>query len=359
MVTGNATEEEAKKTRDAAEQGGFDIKAVAENTGDSVVGGDAEDTARGGARAPTAAAPVMLFPRGSRRLRASITREWKRMGRFSSRDLWREGTEFVVQTETADATATRRYDDFTELSRDIIKAAEKFGKLNKAIRSGIGGVKSQLQFAAKRVQMQPSLEAAVRIAKEHIATGHQVVLVDDQCVGRFDAEQGNIAAAIHQRINIHDIDVTKDGEVIDNGEIPEAVQVRAELLEKAAALGKLPSPVTFIEDAFGGDNVAFVIGQPKGREKHVKEFQDGERQVAVISAAGSTGISLDYRVETTGKAKGRRVFIDVQFDWSATEAIRGTDGWTGPVRSAPRRSSRSTLARPRKRSSCRRLPATA
>lgn len=318
MVTGQATEDQAKQIRDAAEAGGYDIETVSENAGDTVVGGDSEDTARGERTAQMGGGDVFssrLTPAEGEQ----ITREWKRMGRFSSRDLWREGTEFVVQTEHADDTSVQRYDDFTKLSRDIISAAEKFGKLNKAVRSGIGGVKSQLQFAAKRVQMQPSLEAAVRIAQDHIDRGYQVVLSMIN-VSEFDAEQGNIAAAINQ-INIHDIDVT-NGEVIDNGEIPEAMQARAELMEQSAELGKLPSPITYIEEAFGPENVAFVIGQSKGREKHVAEFQNGERAVAVISAAGSTGISLDHRVKTKGGVQGRRVFIDVQFDWSATEAIQ-------------------------------------
>lgn len=384
MVTGHASEAEAEQIQQAADQGGYDVTAVSGNTSDSVVGADSEDTARterpGGYRSSGDIFSSRLTPAEGEQ----ITREWKRLGRFSSRDLWRHGTEFVVQTEQADAEAVRRYDQFTQLARDIIAAATKFGKLNKAVRSGIGGVKSQLQFAAKRVQMQPSLEAAVRIAKEHVASGHQVVLSMIN-VSEFDAEHGNIAAAIGQ-INIHDISKAEDGTLVDNGEIPEALMVRAELLEQAAALGKLPSPITFIEEAFGPENVAFVVGgNANARDKHVAEFQAGQRALAVISAAGSTGISLDHRVETAptvqvgarvttkignrqttatvkelvtlkgGKrrarvsfhdedagrtmetyrdldqltltetgawAKGRRVFIDVQFDWSATEAIQ-------------------------------------
>lgn len=323
MVTGQASEDDAKKIREAAEAGGYDVGAVAGNNSDEVVGTDSEDV------------PTRERPQGGQfggrsdvftsRLTPAegeqITREWKRLGRFSSRDLWREGTEFVVHTATPEQADIDRYDQFTELARSIIAAATKFGRANKANRSGIGGVKSQLQFAAKRVQMQPSLVEAVRLAKEQLAAGHQVVLSMIN-VSEFDAEAGNIAAAI-RGINIHDIDVTKDGQVIDNGEIPEALQARAELMEQAAAMDKLPSPVTFLEEELGASNIAFIIGgNVKNRETHAREFQEGVRKVAVISAAGSTGISLDHRVKTEGGAQGRRVFIDVQFDWSATEAIQ-------------------------------------
>jgi SAM-dependent methyltransferase len=322
MVTGEATEDQAQAVRAAAEAGGYDVKAVAQNTSDTQigVGADAEDVAttdRGG-RSRSDVFTSRLTPAEGEQ----VTREWKRLGRFSSRDLWREGTEFVVHTTQADNTSIARYDQFTQLARDIITAARKWGKKNKAARAGVGGVVSQLQFAAKRIQMQPALEEASRMAKEHLDQGYQVVLSIINVSG-FDAEAGNVAAAIGQ-INIHDIDVTNDGELIDNGEIPEALQARAELMEQSAELDKLPSPIEYLEEQLGPDNIAFIIGgNVRNRENHARQFQAGERTVAVISDAGSTGISLDHRVRTTkGPGFGRRVFIDVQFVWSATQAIQ-------------------------------------
>ena len=110
---------------------------------------------------------------------------------------------------------------------------------------------------------------------------------------------------------------------VDEGQIPEALVRRAELLEQAQELGVIPNPLDLITNAFGDDNVALIVGDnAKTRAIEAREFQEGTRQVAVISAAGATGISLDHRVFTAEGAKGRRVFLDVQYEWSATEAIQ-------------------------------------
>jgi len=99
--------------------------------------------------------------------------------------------------------------------------------------------------------------------------------------------------------------------------------VKAELTERAQALGLFDNPLDLVRAAFGPEQVAFVVGDTGAqRQVQVKEFQAGLRRVAVISAAGATGISLDHRVELNAPARGRRVFIDVQYEWSATAAIQ-------------------------------------
>src|SRR3990167_9073208 len=242
------------------------------------------------------------------------------LGRFSARDLWREGTEFVVHTAQLPGEAKERYDRFAALARDIIDAAEQFGKLDKSGRASRFGPKAALQAAAKRIQMQPAIEEAIRLAQAHIEQGHQAVLSVIN-VSEMDPNAGNIAAAINQ-INVREVIKTEEG-FEDGGEIPEALIRRAELLEQAQALGTLPDPLEMVAEAFGADQVAFIVGASAGtRQLQAKEFQAGKRSVAVISAAGSTGISLDHRVRTKKGVGGRRVFIDVQYEWSASEAIQ-------------------------------------
>lgn len=320
VVTGQANDTQAAQVQTATDQGGHDLATVATGGGENVVGSDAGDVeveARSGSSQTEDVFASRLTPSEAEQ----IPREWKMLGRFSSRDLWRAGTDFVVHTATLPEVAKERYDKFAQLARDIIDASERFGRMDRSGRASRFGPKAALQAAAKRIQMQPALEEAIRIAQEHIATGHQAVLSVIN-VSEMDPNEGNIAAAINQ-INTRHVEGDQTNGFVDIGEIPEALIVRAELLEQAQALGTLPDPLTMISDAFGAERVAFVVGASAGtRAKQVQEFQAGTRDVAVISAAGSTGISLDHRVKTDTPAGGRRVFIDVQYEWSASEAIQ-------------------------------------
>lgn len=332
VVTGSASEDQAKKVQDAAEAGAFDIDHIADGANTpSVAGGDSDGGPMpGGAGTP----PHHQAPRRAQggggsvfmdRLTPAeseqITREWKVMGRFSARDLWRKGTEFEIHTAALSAAHRERYEAFTSLARAIIEASNRWGAFDKSGRSSRFGPVGMLQFAAKRVQMDAAIDEAVVVAKQHVESGHQVVLSLIN-VSEMSGDTGHIAAAI-DKINARNISVSDSGDIVDGGDIPEALIEIAELRDRAKALGVFESPIEQIEAAFGPQNVAFVVGgNQTTRQGSIREFQAGKRPVAVISAAGSTGISLDHRVLTDTPARGRRVFIDVQYEWSATEAIQ-------------------------------------
>lgn len=325
LATGEGNEKDAEALIRATDAGAFDIDRVADAGGDAVVGGDSEDTAP--TRRPLAGRSYsdIFTSRLTPAEAEQIPREWKMLGRFSARDLWRAGQEFTIHEAKLAAHHVAKYDQFVDLAQEIAKAAARFALLDKSGKSSRFGVTGQLQFAAKRIQMQPALEEAIRVAQAKIAEGYQVVLSVIN-VSEMDPEHGNIAAAI-EKINarIKDIDPDDpDGGTIDMGEIPEAIVAKAELLERAKALGKFDDPIDMIKAAFGNDKVAFIIGgSGTTRRVETKQFQEGRRVVAVLSAAGSTGINLDHRVLTDQMpAQGRRLFIDVQYEWSATEAIQ-------------------------------------
>jgi predicted RNA methylase len=318
VVTGQASEEEAQELAAAIEAGAFRPEQVAGNQSDEVVGGDSEDAEQGQRRG---GGENIFMQALSPSEAEQIPREWKVKGKFSSRDLWREGTEFVVETRPLKIEHRSRYDKFARLARDIFDAHRQFGALDKSGRRSMFGPGASLQFAAKRLQMQPAIEEAIVIAQEHVAQGYQAVLSLIN-VNESDPQAGNIRAAIEQ-INTRQVDKTEDGELVDVGDIPEALVRKAELLEQAAELGVLDNPIDLVAKAFGPDKVANIIGGAgKNRTLHAKEFQAGTRSVAVISAAGTTGINLDHRVNTGKGVGGRRVFIDVQYEWSATKAVQ-------------------------------------
>ena len=322
MVTGNLKPEDAAKLVQDTETGATNPGAVIKNASDTLVGGDADH------QGATKGQDWRTFGGGGENIfnqiltpaeAEQIPREWKMKGKFSSRDLWREGTEFSVVTKEMPKRHEQRYDQFAQLARDIIDAYRLWGQQDKSGASMKFGPTGSLQNAAKRIQMQPAIEAAITIAKEQVALGHQVVLSLIN-VAEMNPQEGNIAAAI-EMINHREVS-NNDGEIIDHGDIPEALIARAELLEQAEGLGTFDNPLDLITDAFGADQVALIVGGGKGRQKLVADFQAGKRQVAVISAAGTTGINLDHVLKVGTGAQGRRVFIDVQYEWSASTAIQ-------------------------------------
>lgn len=331
VVIGMGDEADAAALATATQAGAFNLDAVVGNRSPDVVGGDATDAPHQGApRAARSYSDIFasaLTPAESEQ----IPREWKMLGRFSARDLWREGTEFSVQTAHLPEAHTKKYDQFVDLALDIIQTGARYGLLDKSGRSSRFGFTGQLQFAAKRIQAQPALEEALRVAQEYAAQGYQPVISLIN-VSEMDPEGGNISAAI-DKINTRVVDTDPDdphGGFVDQGDIPEAIQDQARLRDKARDLGKFDDPIKMIETALGKDNVSLIIGDAgKHRSLGVRDFQSGKRTYAVISSAGTTGINLDHIVKTappaghTGPwAEGRRLFIDVQYEWSATEAFQ-------------------------------------
>jgi C-terminal domain on Strawberry notch homologue len=325
LVTGSLSEDEAKKLQDATDKGAINIDRVTGNAGGDVVGGDGENETgakkKGGGITNRSAFDARLTPTEGEQ----IPREWKMLGRFSARDLWRDGTEFSIHEAKLSDAHAKKYDQFVDLAQDIIETAAKYGTMDKSGRASRFGVTGLLQFAAKRIQMQPAIEEAIKLAQKEVATGHQVVLSLIN-VSEMNDERGHLTAAI-DKINTRLVDADPDdpeGGFQDLGEIPEAIVDQARLRDRVRDLGTFDDPLKLVEDAVGKDKVAFIVGGTGAtRQGQVADFQAGKRDYAVLSAAGSTGINLDHRVFTNKlPARGRRVFIDVQYEWSATESLQ-------------------------------------
>ncbi|KAJ8932613.1 hypothetical protein NQ314_014543 [Rhamnusium bicolor] len=107
--------------------------------------------------------------------------------------------------------------------------------------------------------------------------------------------------------------------------IERACSMKEELLVAIEKLGEKLPPNTLdqlIDELGGPENVAEMTGR-KGQTLNLTEkqrFMDGEKDVAIISEAASSGISLqsDRRV----KNQRRRVHITLELPWSADRAIQ-------------------------------------
>ena len=329
LVTGGLDEKKAKELEEATERGSVkSLDDVVKSTDVDVVGGDADESGEPKKKRPKSwdsYASNVFAQRLTPAEGEQIPREWKMLGRFSARDLWRAGTTFEIHEFKLSPAQRKHYDQFVDLALDIYRTAYKYGLYDKSGKSSRFGVTGMLQFAAKRVQMQPALEEAVRLAKKLAGEGYQPVLSIIN-VTEMSAERGHLVAAI-EKINTRMVDDDPDdpeGGLTDMGEIPEAVIDRARLMDRVRDLGSLADPVDYIADELGRDKVAFIIGKEKSsRRKASAEFQSGQRTYAVISGAGSTGINLDQRLKTPlGPGHGRRVFLDVQYEWSAMEGVQ-------------------------------------
>jgi hypothetical protein len=248
-----------------------------------------------------------------------IMRELKMKGKYGARDLWRSGVEFAEKEAPLTQAESDSYRQSVNYMREVEKAFNAFANENEAMRRGFG-ITAFLQSAAKRRLFDVRLTRAMKEAKESLARGEQPVIsvinVNETKVG-----EGYMAAALNQ-INVNKVLVDKEtGEVTDLGEIPEAVAVKNDLIERAEQeFPPSPDPIAMIQKEFGKDKVSVITGNesPKVRRQMMEDFQQGIRKIAVISGAGKTGISLHHVTETPGGAKGRRHLILADYEWSAT-----------------------------------------
>lgn len=257
-----------------------------------------------------------------------VMRELRGSGHYLSRDLWRGGVSFEVESIDllGDPAALERYDRAAELSRDLSLAVRQFGAMNAQVKSA-GLDRAMIQGYLKQVLFDLRLDAVLARADAALAGGRQVVISvhsvagDEELVEAVgaDAQEHAVTKRLESainRINVREIKKEeREGETVfvDLGEIPEALLAREELRERARALPRLRDPVRVIEQHFGASAVAAITGRipARLRTQRMGEFQAGGRRVALISRAGKVGISLHDINDR------RRTMLVADYEWSA------------------------------------------
>jgi hypothetical protein len=241
-----------------------------------------------------------------------LIRELSSEGKYLSRDLSRYGVTFEVQEYTLNDEEKAWLRSLLALFRDIHYYTNIFSRMGDSeARKRAGRINSQLQFAMKRIYQALRLKKLLPYIEQAIAEGKQVVLYAES-VSETTGEEGNIASAI-DAINTQEFVQTESG--LDyRGEIPEAVEAIARLRERAKEFA-VPDPISVLQKKFGKDAVVAVTGKNAGSKRKllIKEFQDGKSKIALVSRAGSTGISLH---DVNG---AQRVLILLDTPWRADD----------------------------------------
>ncbi len=132
----------------------------------------------------------------------------------------------------------------------------------------------------------------------------------------------------------------RDEDEAGNPEINRENQRRQqELLDKVADLDFPQNPLDALVSRFGVNNVAEIsgrshrfesgkyvrrklhgVGRRELNEYETRLFQQGHKRLAVISGAGSTGISV--HADVAAKNQERRVFYAFQLSWSADQQMQ-------------------------------------
>jgi predicted RNA methylase len=119
----------------------------------------------------------------------------------------------------------------------------------------------------------------------------------------------------------------------------ENLRKQQELIDKVSEMDFPENPLDTLMNHFGPEKIAEISGrshrmehgqyvsrkikgvkQSRLNEFETKAFQGGKKRIAVISGAGSTGISL--HADVNSKNKQRRVFYALQLSWSADQQMQ-------------------------------------
>lgn len=241
-----------------------------------------------------------------------IMREMKIGGSYISRDISRVGVNFEAKELRLTTRQLATHNKRIDLYRRIMKAYEKYGKMNKKQRID-PGVSGDLQADAKRALFDARLAQAIPEIDAALAAGRKIV-VSLESVSEVDPEAGGYLRKAIMSINDHAVEKNKDGSYTNPTEIPEAMVVKAELIQAATELGLLESPIDILRRKYG-TRIGFITGKESknARRNTSAAFQADNIDVVVISGAGKTGINLH---DITGKRRVHLMVVD--YDWSPT-----------------------------------------
>lgn len=304
-----------------------------------VQGGEGEQTQEQQEADSSEISPLVRKPKGWRqagdafaigippRQAEQLIRELASDGKYATAALWLEGVEYREAFIEMSPKDIEEHDALVGLIREIHAAFDFYGGKNEGPKKILTNRAWTQAFLDQWMFIQ-KLKKVLPMVEKSLADGAQPV-ISIVNVNPTNMEAGNLAAAINA-INTHEV-VKEEQELVDMGEIPEAVAKKAELFDRATALGlALPDPVQMVVDHFGKDKVAIITGNvSQGQAESMRQdFQAGKRPILVVSPAGKTGLDIHHTVLTKGGAQGRRHVFGIQYEWSIDKVWQGNGRFT-------------------------------
>jgi predicted ABC-type ATPase len=245
-------------------------------------------------------------------LTQQFMRELKMKGLYASRDLSRENVGFSSDKLDFNEQDIEAYDAYTKFLLKAYKTGAKFAKFNKIKGArALGLLKSMMQNAAKRHQVDLKIQRTIPLIEQSIKEGKRVFLFTSGLNELDpDAPMGYLRAVINA-IN-EDAAEMIEGEVITD-KIPEAIEAKMLLLEELQGFPEQLSIEKFVKEQFGKKyKVGYYTGNvtESMKRKYLKEWMEGKLDIILGSDAAKTAISAH---DIIGR-KIQNYYLDVDFE---------------------------------------------
>jgi len=295
-----------------------------------------------------------------------LSRELKLLGKVVARTISYEGVEYAPLEYGLSGNETKQFDEIANFWGELNKAFEEANR--NASRRALGHFSSfysaQQRFFLQ-LMMGYELPSVVKAIEKDLSEGRSAVvnlyntnetvtkrLVNDALEEGVSLDEMEFSPRqmlvdlvkrhfpLEQYEEVTDPQTgrTRRERILDGAGNPvinrQNLRKQEELLAQIADMSLPTNPLDALIEHFGAGRVAEITGRTRRMEngkyvrrkiKGVKQtqlnehetelFQQGKKRIAIISGAGSTGISL--HADLTKKNQQRRVFYAFQLSWSA------------------------------------------
>lgn len=249
---------------------------------------------------------------GSIPLTQQFMREMKMKGLYASRDLARENVKFGVKNVPFTKDDIAQYDKYMEFLTKAYKVGARYARFDKVKgKRSLGLIKSLMQFAAKRHQVDLKVARILDDVKKDIASGKRVFIFTSGLNELDPDAPKGYARAVIDKINEDRVEKL-EGEILSE-KIPEAIEAKELLLEEFNSFPPQLSIESFVREKLGGQyKVGFYTGNTTNSNKarYLKEWMAGKIDVMLGSDAAKTAISAH---DTIGK-EIVNYYLDIDFE---------------------------------------------
>ena len=310
-------------------------------------------------------------------------RDLKAMGLYFARNISFDGVEYQPLIHQLSEAQTHIYNQFADafghIHRNLEQALEAINVKEDGAtknKNAVGAARSAFESTKQRFfnhlltsmkmptvikQMKQDLEDGYAVVGQLVSTGEAILTRRLAAVDPIDIIEGNVDMTPKDAIieylersfptQLFEIVLTASGHetaepVFDADgnavQSVEAMQRKADLMERLCSLPSIPSALDQIIWHFGADKVAEITGRSKriikrkqlGRDaveiqsrpgsannSELNAFMDGKKDIVLFSRSGAIGFSM--HASLVRKNQKRRAQYIIEAGWSADAAVQG------------------------------------